>query len=152
MQLQIWLHLPAPAKTQCRMNDPETHPEPVVFSTKNFQEGSFSPSSIHTLTIRIYQVEGPLALSSGSTGIRDSCQGQAVPSWLGQLRIRGDRERYGELVRLWRIHPIEGASEVQTQRRPHPLVAFIHGFVGHFRGGADAVSLLERRAIAPDLL
>jgi pimeloyl-ACP methyl ester carboxylesterase len=33
-----------------------------------------------------------------------------------------------------------------------PPVVFVHGFIGHLRGSADAVKLLGRRALAPDLL
>ncbi len=58
MQPQRWPHLPAPAKTRCQMNDQGTHAPPAVFSTKNFQEGSFHPLRLTTLKSG-YQHEGP---------------------------------------------------------------------------------------------
>src|SRR5689334_21146310 len=36
---------PAPAKTRCRMNDPENHPSPVVFSVLNSEGCPLPPPS-----------------------------------------------------------------------------------------------------------
>ena len=117
MQLQIWLHLPAPAKTQCRMNDPETHPEPVVFSTENFQEGSLHSLRFDTLTIRIYQVEGgrvayprgsgaiwgvdtPLAYSPDRRRLRRANAETSSPPWWRSFWVRRTSPRGCDAVSL----------------------------------------------------
>src|SRR5258708_7365538 len=58
MQQQRSLHLPAPAKTRCRTNDPGSHAPPVVFSRLNFEECSF-PLFESVSTLSGYQAEGP---------------------------------------------------------------------------------------------
>src|ERR1700676_2422810 len=62
MQQQRWLHLPAPAKTLCRTNDPGSHAPPVVFSRLNFEACSF-PLFESVLTLSGYQAGGPDLLS-----------------------------------------------------------------------------------------
>src|SRR6266702_5350375 len=57
MPQQRWLHLPAPAKTRYRTNDPGSHAPPVVFSSLSFED--HFPSSNRSLTLSGYQAEGP---------------------------------------------------------------------------------------------
>src|SRR5258707_424402 len=87
---QRWLHLPAPAKTRYRTNDPGTHALRVVFSMSNCEDCTFSlfesvqesiavPDDLTACRkVESFATMNTIRISGRSSPVLSSCQGESV--------------------------------------------------------------------------